>query len=164
MRLSDVDWLRSKSQFTAVNLALLTQHIAESFQESAQEKKLKLIIDLPPDLPLISGDEKQLAEVLRHLLSNALNYTQQGEIRVDAFSDENVCVEVSDTGIGIPAEDLPHVFERFYRGQEVSQLTFPGAGLGLFIVQEIVALHGGRVSLSSSRHEGTTIRICFPIA
>ena len=162
VRLSDIDLLRSEANFANVNLSLLVPGIVESFQQQADAKKLALIIEKPDDAFIVSGDKKQIAEALRHLLTNALNYTEEGQIHIRIFIDGNICVEVADTGIGIAAEDIPHIFDRFYRGQSVSQLTFPGAGLGLFVTQEIMNLHDGEVSVSSQVNEGSTFRLCFP--
>jgi signal transduction histidine kinase len=74
-----------------------------------------------------------------------------------------MCVEIADTGMGMEPEDLPHIFDRFYRGKGVSQLTFPGAGLGLFMVKEIITLHGGQVTVRSQLNEGSTFCICLPV-
>ena len=169
VRLSDVDMLRSEALFTAVDFSYLVKRAVESFQERAHEKGINLSLDVEDDLPRILGDQKQVDETLRHVLTNAINYTPYGQISIHAFQHQTddeavVCVEIRDTGMGIAQEDVPYIFERFYRGHGVSQLTFPGAGLGLFIAQEIVELHGGQLTVSSQVNEGSTFRIYLPIA
>lgn len=164
IELSEIDLLRSKARFTAVNLNQLVEQAAASFAQQAKAKGVEWIVDLDNDLQPVWGDEKQLAEALRHLLTNALNYTQMGHIHIRTFAQLNMCVEIADTGISIDPEDIPYIFDRFYRGKGVSQLTFPGAGLGLFIVQEIMKLHGGEVTVSSQINEGSTFCLCIPVA
>jgi PAS domain S-box-containing protein len=111
------------------------------------------------------GDRIQLAQAVGSLLSNALNYTREGSIRViTSRAGEWACLEVQDTGIGIDPEDLPHIFERFYRGARAVQESVPGTGLGLAIVKEIVELHGGQVELTSTPDEGTVVRLRIPAA
>jgi signal transduction histidine kinase len=162
--LSEMDLLRSKTRFTAVNLNQLVAQTATSFERQARDKGLELLVELDSALQPVWGDEKQLAEALRHLMTNAINYTQAGQVRIHTLPQINMCVQISDTGLGIEPEDLPYIFDCFYRGKGVSQLTFPGAGLGLFIVREIIRLHGGEVSVSSELNEGSTFCICVPIA
>jgi signal transduction histidine kinase len=161
--LSEVDLLRSRARFSAVNLNQLVEQMVTSFEKQVRDKGLELIVELDNDLQTVWGDEKQLAEALRHLMTNAVNYTQAGHIHIRTFAQINMCVEIADTGIGMEPEDLPHIFDRFYRGKGVSQLTFPGAGLGLFMVKEIITLHGGQVTVRSQLNEGSTFCICLPV-
>lgn len=114
----------------------------------AEEKGLQLKVDIPQRLPTISGSRARLEQVVTNLLTNAVNYTDPGgsiTLRTRCNQDE-VCVEVSDTGVGICAEDLPRVFEDFFRGSNIEP---KGTGLGLSIARRIVEAHGGRIWVES---------------
>jgi two-component system sensor histidine kinase ResE len=101
--------------------------------------------------------------VLTNLISNAIRYTAQGSVVVSTYeSNAGAWVEVRDTGMGIDEADFPHLFERFYRGQKVSQSKIMGSGLGLAIVKEIVELHDGKIDWESVNGEGSTFRVWFP--
>jgi two-component system phosphate regulon sensor histidine kinase PhoR len=153
-----------KSSFTEVDLNLLVDQVVAAHQPLAQESGLDLSFYPDIDLPRISGDQNQIARVLTNLLSNAIRYTPSGYVRVRTYTqDSGVWVEVEDTGIGIDSVDFPHIFERFYRGQKVSQSKIIGSGLGLAIVNEIVQLHDGRVDWVSKSGEGSTFRVWFPV-
>jgi signal transduction histidine kinase len=120
-----------------------------------------------PDTPLwIAGDALRLEQVLYNLVGNAMKYGPQvGPTTISiAAQDDIVRVAVRDRGIGIPAGDLPHLFERFYRASNVSVDNISGVGIGLFVVQEIVALHGGSVTVESQEGRGSTFTICLPRA
>lgn len=111
----------------------------------------------------VQGDPGQLLRAVRNLLTNAIKYTRAGQVQVNLISDGlRAGVQVRDTGMGISAEDLPHVFERFYRGRQVAQSTTPGAGLGLAIVKEIVEAHGGTVEVESTLTVGSTFTLWLP--
>jgi signal transduction histidine kinase len=116
------------------------------------------------DLPPAYGDANQLTQVVTNLLANALNYTQQGTIEVSTLlRDQQIGLQISDTGRGIAAEDLPHVFERFYRGRHTHHADVPGTGLGLAIVKEIVELHRGQIEIASQLDRGTTFTVWLPV-
>ena len=111
------------------------------------------------------ADANQLAQVVTNLIANALSYTSAGYVRVSTYGREwEVCLCVADSGSGIASDDLPHVFERFYRGQHVLKNDVPGTGLGLAIVKEIVDLHEGRIEVDSQPGHGTTFRVWLPLA
>ncbi len=120
-------------------------------------------------LPWVMGDPDQIVRALTNLVANALNYTpEHGEVivRSRAAGPEHspaewVIIEVSDTGIGIPAAELPHIFERFYRGTNVNP-AIPGTGLGLAIIKEIVELHGGTITVESQEGAGSTFCLRLP--
>jgi signal transduction histidine kinase len=98
-----------------------------------------------------------------NLLSNALNYTAAGAIRVTTSQDSTAaCVQIQDTGMGIDSDDLPNIFDRFYRGRRSQRSETPGTGLGLAIVKEIIDLHEGRLEVSSQVKQGTTFRVWLP--
>ncbi len=115
---------------------------------------------------MVRGNAKQLAEMIANLVNNAIKYTPRGQVHVRTLVAETsrpAVVEVRDTGIGIAAEDLPHVFERFYRGQGASQSNLPGMGLGLTIAKGIAELHKGAVHITSQRGQGTRVQVSLPI-
>ncbi len=113
----------------------------------AQQKKLKLKLEMPKSLPRIRGSAPRLQQVMTNLLNNAINYTPEGEVIVRVTQDEKeITVEVMDTGIGIPADDLPHICEDFFRA---SNVEIKGTGLGLSIAKRIVETHGGKIWVES---------------
>jgi two-component system, OmpR family, phosphate regulon sensor histidine kinase PhoR len=129
-------------------------------------KQLNLMVDLPPDLLTIRADRARLQEALYNLLDNAMKYSREdGEIRLCARRrDGQIELSVSDNGIGIAKEDLPRIFERFYRADKArSPDKVRGTGLGLAIVKHIAQLHSGRVEAESELGKGTTIRMLLPM-
>ncbi|WP_240669798.1 sensor histidine kinase [Actinoplanes solisilvae] len=109
------------------------------------------------------GDAKRLAQVLNHLLVNAIKFTHaDGEITVDSTAEGEPELIISDTGVGIAADDLPHVFDRFYRCAAAEVMAAQGPGLGLAIVKSIIDAHHGSVHLESEPGMGTTVRLTLP--
>jgi PAS domain S-box-containing protein len=152
-----------RTTFTDLDLNLLTEQVVAAHCPLAEEGGLELKFEPEDDLPLVYGDQNQIARVLTNLLSNAIRYTADGSVTVSSYEDNSgVWIEVRDTGMGIDEADFPHLFERFYRGQKVSQSKIMGSGLGLAIVKEIVELHDGKVDWESVSGEGSTFRVWFP--
>ena len=133
----------------------------ELVQPLADERGVKIFTELSP--LEITGDSERLAQVVTNLLTNAIQYNKpDGEVRVKLASQGGLAVlTVSDTGPGIPAEDLPRVFERFYRGDK--SRTGGNAGLGLAISKAIVEAHGGTIEVSSKENAGTTFTVRLPL-
>jgi len=153
-----------KIELEKMDLNLLAEQVVTAHLPLADATGLDLIFEPYPDLPTIQGDQNQMSQVITNLVSNAVRYTQKGNVRVRTYeSDSRVCLAVHDTGIGIESEDLPHIFERFYRGQGVRQSKIHGTGLGLAIVKEIVELHDGSIEVNSEFGKGSTFVIMFPI-
>lgn len=150
------------TQVSEVDLVELVSRAVERFQ--TQSDKHRLIVELPPDLPTIRGDEMRLRQVFDNLLSNAIKYSPDGgEIRVTgSFDEQGVTISVSDQGVGIPPEDLPHIFERFYRVDNALSRCTQGAGLGLYLANAFVKAHGGRISVESTLHKGSTFHVWLP--
>ncbi|MBC7226960.1 MAG: response regulator [Thermoflexales bacterium] len=137
--------------------------VVDGYRQIAAEKGLSLRWELTP-LPLIRGNPHRLRRVMENLLSNAVKYNREGGwIAVSAeYREGYIVVRVADSGIGIPPEDLPHVFDRFYRVQRPETEDIEGTGLGLSIVKSIVEKHGGRVWVESRPGEGTTFTLILP--
>lgn len=118
------------------------------------------------DKPLmIEGDELRLEQAIQNLIGNAIKYSPVGgaiHVRVEQ-RDNHACVAVSDQGIGIPAEALAEIFERFYRAKNAGEQQIPGMGLGLYVVKQIVILHDGEIHVESKEGAGSTFTICLPL-
>ncbi len=138
----------------------------QSLKAQADEKGVIMKTMLPDDLPLVEADAERFGQVLRNLLKNAIiNTPSAGEIIIQARTvDSQVEVSVQDNGLGISAEHLPYVFERFYRVDQSRTRTTGGAGLGLAIVKQLVEAQGGQVEIDSQVNVGTRISFTSPIA
>src|SRR5215472_15694379 len=150
-----------------VDLSSFFREMIRDWEKKLTSKQLNVVLDVPPDLPPICADRTRLQEALYNLLDNAVKYSrEQSEIRLSArCRDGEIELTVSDDGIGIAREDLPRIFERFYRADKArSPDKIRGTGLGLAIVKHIVQLHGGRVEAYSELGKGTTIRVILPSA
>src|SRR5438874_4804827 len=128
-------------------------------------KNLKVAIDLPADFSIVRADEALLREIFDNLLDNAVKYSSKhGEIHLGAQRrGSEIVLSVSDDGVGIGQEDLPRIFERFYRAYKARSGELGGTGLGLSIVKHIAQLHGGRVEAESELGRGTRIRVILPV-
>jgi signal transduction histidine kinase len=151
-------------EYTRIDLSALAHHTVAELQSMNSEQRFEIHA---PDTPiLIEGDPLRLEQVLYNLLGNAMKYSPDGgTITVGITTqDEVVYVAVRDRGIGIPEHDLPHLFERFYRASNVSVDNIAGVGIGLYVVQEIVALHNGTIAVESKENQGSTFTIGLPRA
>ena len=143
--------------------ALLTEQLA-AFREPAAKSRLALALE-PGDAVELDADRARLSQVVANLLDNAIKYTERGSVTVAAGrAGARAWCEVRDTGPGIPADDQPRVFERFYRVDKARSREQGGTGLGLSIVKHIVALHGGEVSVASTAGEGSVFRFELPLS
>jgi NtrC-family two-component system sensor histidine kinase KinB len=143
----------------------LLRAAADAAASRAEDRRIEIALHDEPGLPPVEVDPDRLGRALNNLLDNALTYTEAGGkvvLSATATPDGRVCLGVSDTGIGIPAEHLPHVFDRFFRVPGRDER--PGTGLGLAIVREIVAAHHGEIACESEPGHGTTFRITLPAA
>ncbi|MFQ6117591.1 MAG: sensor histidine kinase, partial [Candidatus Bipolaricaulia bacterium] len=134
-------------------------------RSQVEEKGLKLKVDLPEALPLVDVDPQRIVQVLRNLLANAVNHTpSNGRITVAVkHSGGEIEVSVSDTGEGISPEDLPYIFERFYRADKSRSRATGGAGLGLTIAKQLIETHGGRIWAESVSGQGATFVFALPL-
>ncbi len=131
----------------------------------AEEKHISLIAD-GTDPVEVEADPSRLKQVVVNLLDNAIKYTPEGgKVTITvAQRDGHAVLEVADSGLGISANDLPHVFERFYRADKARSRQMGGTGLGLSIVRSICMAHSGRVTVSSSEGRGSLFRVELPLA
>ena len=169
LQFSRIDAGRLELHYQQVDLNTLVQLTVAGFHALATDKKV--ILKYTPDIrPLIVRiDQTRIQQVLNNLISNALQYTPaEGHVGV-AVSQAYVknrhtaIIQVQDTGVGIPEEELPHVFERFYRGSIPQDLQIPGTGLGLAIVREIMQQHGGWVTVESTVGSGSLFAVYLPL-
>src|SRR6478609_9552935 len=154
-------------QMGTLDLSSFLPEMVRDWEKKLTSKQLNMSVDVPPDLAPIRVDRTRLQEALYNLLDNAVKYSRDyGEIRLSARQrDGEIELIVSDDGIGITKEDLPRIFERFYRADKArSPDKVRGTGLGLAIVKHIAQLHGGRVEAESELDQGTTIRVVLPSA
>jgi two-component system, OmpR family, phosphate regulon sensor histidine kinase PhoR len=154
-------------QIGPVDLSSFLPEMVRDWEKKLKSKQLSTVIDVPPELSPICVDRARLQEALYNLLDNAVKYSPEGgEIRLSVRQhDGDIELTVSDQGIGIAKEDLPRVFERFYRADKArSPDKVRGTGLGLAIVKHVAQLHGGRVEAESEIEKGTTIRVVLPRA
>ena len=164
LALAQLESGNSDLQVSNVRVDDLFFTLARDWEKKLAEKNLHVVVDLAPDVRVIRADPIRLQEILYNLLDNAVKYSSPGaEIRLNAQRrDGNVALTVSDTGIGIGPDDLPRIFERFYRVDKARSSELGGTGLGLSIVKHIAQLHGGSVEAESEPGHGTTIRVLLP--
>lgn len=148
-----------------MNLSEALLHVLNKVSPRITEKGLILEQHVLLDAPFILGDGNRIEQIFFNLLDNAIRYTAQGTIKVIMYIDGlYVATEISDTGAGIPSEELAYIFERFYRVEKSRSREFGGTGLGLAIVKRLMELHDGQIEISSEINRGTTFIIRFPIA
>src|SRR5581483_4176058 len=145
------------------DLATLTIDLARAFRPVVERAGLRLTVACPSLPEPIYVDRDQWEQIVLNLLSNAFKFTLTGEIAVTlSMRDERVVLTVRDTGLGIPPEELPRLFERFHRVRQPAARTHEGTGIGLALVQELVELHGGTVQVNSMVGDGTTFTVSIP--
>ncbi|MEI2612725.1 MAG: ATP-binding protein [Candidatus Promineifilaceae bacterium] len=170
-----VDDLRTLSLADAGELTLLVRPVASqelltnaaaSFRPQAQQKQVELRTEIAPDLPEVQVDPDRMAQVLTNLLANALRYTpERGRVTLRALLHaDGVEWQVQDNGPGIAVEEVPHLFDRFYRGDKSRHRAEGGSGLGLAIVRSLVEAHKGRVWVDGRSGEGAIFHLVVPVA
>jgi two-component system phosphate regulon sensor histidine kinase PhoR len=146
-----------------VNLKELAENVFKIFEREAKEKDLYLKLLADEKLPLVRADSFRLEQMFVNLLDNGLKYTEKGGVTIYLIRKEGeVIIEVQDTGIGIAAEHLPRIFERFYTVDKARSRKLGGTGLGLSIVKHIVLLHGGKIQVKSDLGLGTKFTVTLP--
>jgi len=166
LNISRLDMGKIKLNILPLDVNKVVQQLVRQFEDKISED-VTLLTELHDDMPFILGDETQIFHILTNILDNAMGYTQNGSIRIATSWDgvqKRVCVEMKDTGMGIPPREIDHVFERFYRASNVSQSTMFGTGLGLSLVKELVDLHHGEIEIVSDINTGTIVTLYLPIS
>lgn len=163
LELSKLDNKKLSFQMERIELAELVRNEAERYQIHARKKEQQILFEAAEKY-YIHGDAGRVSQVFRNLISNAVKYSGNGsEIKVTLYSREGFVVgEVRDQGMGISPEDLPRVFERFYRVDKARSRAMGGTGLGLAIVKEIMQYHGGRIEVTSELGKGSCFYLYFP--
>ena len=154
-----------------VHVRRLLERVAQDYRTQTEAHTIEL--DLPLDLPVIHGDEERLRQVFTNLLSNAIKYSPDGgSIRIGGWQEEakdqdragRLVLYVADEGIGIPAKDLPRIFDRYYRVDSGLRRRTAGVGLGLFLINAIVEAHQGEIWVHSEANKGTTVFVALPVS
>ncbi|MER7332444.1 MULTISPECIES: SpoIIE family protein phosphatase [unclassified Micromonospora] len=154
---------RLAAHYQPTDLADYTSRLASTFRSATQRAGLRLVVDCPPLPAPVFVDRDMWEKIVLNLVSNAVKFTFDGEIRVRVRAvDGTARLEVADTGVGIVAEELPQVFERFHRVPGARSRTHEGTGIGLALVRELVEMHGGEVAVSSRVDEGSTFTVTVP--
>lgn len=148
-----------------VDIAAVADRVLSALTPMADEKNIQLKTDICDELPELQADESKIESVFTNLVNNAIKFTpDQGQVSVCVGAQtEELLIRVTDTGMGIPEEALPKIFERFYRVHRPGK-QIQGTGLGLAIVNEIVTMHGGRIDVESEVNHGTTFTVFLPLA
>jgi signal transduction histidine kinase len=155
---------RLKAKYSKTDIVALTTNLASNFQSLLQKADLGLNVSADQSIPPVYVDGQMWEKIVFNLLSNAFKYTLKGNISLRMFpKDRNVILQVEDTGIGIPARELPHMFERFYRVENAAGRSYEGTGIGLSLTKELVTLHGGKIEVESTEGKGSTFTITVPV-
>jgi PAS domain S-box-containing protein len=154
---------RIQAVYQPTDLAKLTADLAGMFRSATDRAGLRLVVDCHPLSETAYVDPEMWEKIVLNLLSNAFKFTFEGEIAVALRnSPDRIELEIRDTGTGIPTDELPHIFERFHRVQGAKGRTYEGSGIGLSLVQELVALHGGTIQVNSIVDKGTSFTVSIP--
>jgi two-component system NtrC family sensor kinase len=146
-----------------VHIAMIVNYATEGLRSRLAEKQQDLVIRLPENLPAILGNPVQLRQMVSNLLGNAIKYSSpKGQIEIQGRAEGGqLIIQITDNGPGIPVSDQPFIFDKFYRGSNISY-DIPGTGLGLAIVKSIVESHQGRIWVDSVVGRGSTFTIVLP--
>jgi len=174
LELSKIESRELKMNFQPINLRELTEEVVANLKGVIERKELEVVVDIPFDFPQVEVDSEKIKQVLGNLLDNAIKFTpplragagftpQNGRICIRAVDKgKDIQIEVSDTGIGIPREHLPRLFERFYRVDKARSRELGGTGLGLSIVKHIIQAHGGKIGVESEFGKGSKFFFTLP--
>jgi signal transduction histidine kinase len=165
LHVSQIDTGKAPLLLKTVDLASVLDHVVAEAEAAAAVNSTSFVASF--DRPLkVKGDERRLWQIFSNLLSNAIRFAPNGEVRIDsAVEDGMIKISVVDNGAGIPQEHLPHIFERFRQGQAAKLQPHDGLGLGLSIVKDLVTMHGGTVNaLSDGLGKGAKFVVSLPSA
>lgn len=154
---------KAKAQYQLTDIAKYTTDLASNFRSVIENAGLSFKVTTDAIIQPVFIDKEMWEKIVLNLLSNAFKYTLEGSIELSLTSESSqVILKVKDTGVGIPKEELPKMFQRFHRVQNVTGRTYEGTGIGLSLVKELVHLHGGQVSVSSAVGKGTEFTVSIP--
>ncbi|WCT14844.1 ATP-binding protein [Mucilaginibacter jinjuensis] len=160
---SRVEAGRVQAAYQLIDLAVLTTDLASSFRSIIEKAGMELIVDCESLPGAFYADRQMWEKIVLNLLSNAFKYTLEGRITVNLIQEGNYAVlKVTDTGVGIPEKELPHMFERFHRVENSAGRTHEGTGIGLSLVHELVHLHGGEIGVTSTEGTGSVFTVKIP--
>lgn len=154
---------RVQANYQPTDLAQFTSELASVFRSTVEKGGLSYLVDCPPLSAPVYVDREMWEKIVLNLISNAFKFTFTGEIAVTQIQqDDQILLSVRDTGTGIAPDQLSKVFERFHRVKDSKSRTYEGTGIGLSLVQELVKLHGGTITVKSTPGEGTVFRVSIP--
>jgi signal transduction histidine kinase len=163
LEFSRIEAGRIEASYEPVDLATLTADLASVFRSAFERAGVALKIHCPALPEPVYVDRDMWEKVVLNLISNAFKFTFSGEVRISLeMAQDSVQLDVTDTGCGVAPEDLPRLFERFFRGRAPQARTHEGSGIGLSLVHELVKLHGGTIEASSNLGQGTTMTVRLP--
>ncbi|HUP11353.1 MAG TPA: hybrid sensor histidine kinase/response regulator, partial [Niastella sp.] len=155
---------RHHASYTPTNIAEFTKGLASNFRSVIEKAGLKLVIQADAFVQPVYVDRTMWEKIVFNLLSNAFKYTLNGSITVEIGAEDGFAVlKVKDTGVGIPAEELPRMFERFHRVQQVTPRSHEGTGIGLSLIKELVQMHNGSITVESELNAGSTFTVKIPM-
>lgn len=163
--LSAIESGQIRLDITQVNLRAIVAEVVQTLQPRARRNSIHLVNEVPFEL-VVRADQKRFEQILINLIDNAIKFNRPGgSVYIGAQrQNKQIIISVKDTGIGIPATDLPRVFERFYRVDKARSVEVGGTGLGLAIVKHLVKVQGGRINIESQPDEGTCVNLMWPAA
>jgi len=164
--LGQVEQAQAREGRVRLNLADAVGDAVDMLRPSAVEKHISLLVEIADDIPIVFGNPRQLALLWSNLVGNAIKYTPDGgRVHVDLHRDnEIICLDIADTGIGIPPQDRERVFQEFYRTESARRFAPHGTGIGLAIAKRVVDLHEGTISIDSEAGQGSIFHVRLPLS
>ena len=154
---------KEQASFSLVDIVVLTKNLASNFRSVIEKAGLELIVIADSSIQPVYVDKQMWEKIVFNLLSNAFKYTLEGKITVELLAEKDFAVlKLKDTGLGIPEIELPRMFERFHRVQNVTGRTYEGTGIGLSLIKELVKMHQGTIQVESKLNEGSVFTIKIP--
>ena len=164
-RLSIIDGKNYQLDIEKLDLNSVVKESIPIISIEAEKKNIQIQTDSLQKEIFIMGDKEKVKEVIINLLSNAIKFTNEGFIKISTSQNKNyVSLIIEDTGIGIDPEDMPHIFERFYRGEKSRSKNSSGLGIGLSIVKELLYMQNGKIEVESKKNKGSKFTVNFPFA
>lgn len=146
-----------------IDLSTFINQVTETMQPKASERNIKIITNLDKSINYINADQNRLGEIMRNLIDNSIKYSDQNTtIELSSYYEDNLkVIEIKDQGIGIPKDDIPHLFEKFYRASNVERNTKQGSGIGLYLVKEYLNKMNAEIKVESEINKGSKFKILF---